>query len=249
MTELRDCWFHCAAALFSQALSGQPTLEQGSAELSTPSSTEFLASFEGEIEGAISVYLSPETLHSHLFGDDADSISGWTELLREIADAASGELFARHRKRSELKSLKATPEKMPVGEPLQLRSGGGRWTLWLRDETSHHRAAETVTSPEMGRLGSKDHSPLSAQESGLFDIGLDATLRFGCREMPLGEVLNLGPGDVIELDRHVSDPVDLIVGDRIVAQGDVVLINGNFALRVISVATPKSRLESIRCLF
>jgi len=54
----------------------------------------------------------------------------------------------------------------------------------------------------------------------LCDIELDATLQFGSRDMPLREVLELGPGDVVELDRHVSEPVDLVVGDRIVARGE-----------------------------
>jgi flagellar motor switch protein FliN/FliY len=83
----------------------------------------------------------------------------------------------------------------------------------------------------------------------LFDIELDATLQFGSRELPLREVLELGPGDVVELDRHVSEPVDLVIGGRIVARGEVVIVNGNFALRVAEVATPQLRLESIRCLF
>jgi flagellar motor switch protein FliN len=83
----------------------------------------------------------------------------------------------------------------------------------------------------------------------LLDIELEASLRFGSREMPLGELLDLGPGDVVQLDRNVSDPVDLIVGDRIVACGEVVLVNGNFGLRITEVAAPRKRLESIRCLF
>jgi flagellar motor switch protein FliN/FliY len=83
----------------------------------------------------------------------------------------------------------------------------------------------------------------------LCDIELDASLQFGSREMPLQEVLELGPGDVIELDRHVAEPVDLVIGDRIVARGEVVIVSGNFALRVTEVATPQLRLESIRCLF
>ena len=58
----------------------------------------------------------------------------------------------------------------------------------------------------------------------LCDIELDATLQFGSREMPLREVLELGPGDVVELDRHVSEPVDLVIGDRIVARGEVVIV-------------------------
>ena len=89
-----------------------------------------------------------------------------------------------------------------------------------------------------------------SQSMGLLaDIELEATLQFGSREMALREVLELGPGEVVELDRHVSEPVDLVVGDRIVARGEVVVVNGNFALRVTEVATPQMRLESIRCLF
>lgn len=83
----------------------------------------------------------------------------------------------------------------------------------------------------------------------LYDVELDATLQFGSKEMLLRDVLELGPGDVVELDRHIAQPVDLVVGDRIVARGEVVVASGNFALRVTEVATPQMRLESIRCLF
>lgn len=83
----------------------------------------------------------------------------------------------------------------------------------------------------------------------LNDIELEATLQFGSRELTLREVFELGPGDVVELDRHISEPVDLVVGDRIVARGEVVVASGNFALRITEVATPQLRLESIRCLF
>ncbi len=83
----------------------------------------------------------------------------------------------------------------------------------------------------------------------LLDIELEATLRFGALELPLREVLELGPGDVLALDRHVEEPVDLVVGDRIVARGEVVLVGGNFGLHVTEVAEPRSRLETIRCLF
>jgi flagellar motor switch protein FliN/FliY len=83
----------------------------------------------------------------------------------------------------------------------------------------------------------------------LLDIELEATLRFGALELPLREVLELGPGDVLPLDRHVREPVELVVGDRIVARGEVVLVGGNFALHVTEVAEPRRRLETIRCLF
>lgn len=83
----------------------------------------------------------------------------------------------------------------------------------------------------------------------LSDIELDATLQFGSRQMALEEILELGPGAMVELNRDISDPVDLVVGDRIVARGEVVVVGGNFALRITEVATPQLRLETIRCLF
>jgi flagellar motor switch protein FliN/FliY len=83
----------------------------------------------------------------------------------------------------------------------------------------------------------------------LLEIELDATLQFGSRELALKDVLALSLGDVLELDRHVAEPVDLVVGDRIVARGEVVIVDGNFALLITEVAEPQLRLESIRCLF
>ncbi len=82
----------------------------------------------------------------------------------------------------------------------------------------------------------------------LLDIELEARIQFGSREMLLSEVLELNAGDVLELDRLVSDPVDLLVGDRIVARGEVVVVGGNFGLQVTEVMMPKPRLESVRCL-
>jgi flagellar motor switch protein FliN/FliY len=82
----------------------------------------------------------------------------------------------------------------------------------------------------------------------LLEIELDATLQFGSREIALKDVLDLGSGDVLELDRQISDPVDLVVGDRIIARGEVVIVDGNFALLVTEVAEPQLRLESIRCI-
>jgi len=77
----------------------------------------------------------------------------------------------------------------------------------------------------------------------LLDMEVEAALQFGAAEMALREVMQLGPGDVIELDRHVSAPVDLIVSDRIVARGEVVVVQGNFALRITEVLRPQLRLE------
>jgi len=103
---------------------------------------------------------------------------------------------------------------------------------------------ESTTQP----AGATEAAQVSARDL-LMEIELDATLQFGSRELPLKDVLALSLGDVLELDRHVDEPVDLVVGDRIVARGEVVIVDGNFALLVTEVAEPQLRLETIRCLF
>ena len=80
----------------------------------------------------------------------------------------------------------------------------------------------------------------------LCDIELDATLQFGSREMALRDVLELGPGDVVELNRHVSEPVDLVVGDRIVARGEVVVVNEKFGIRLTDVISPAERIRKLK---
>jgi flagellar motor switch protein FliN len=128
-----------------------------------------------------------------------------------------------------------------------------------REDEPHEREKPVAARPEAGDgdIRSRDRRnlplidlPLRAEGVDLLlDVEMEASLRFGTRELPLGEILNLGPGDVVELDRQIADPVDLIVGDRIVARGEVVLVNGNFGLKVTEVAEPRKRLETIRCLF
>jgi len=80
----------------------------------------------------------------------------------------------------------------------------------------------------------------------MLDMEVEASLQFGAADMSLREVLAMGPGDVVQLDRHVSSPVELIISDRIVARGDVVVSKGNFALRITEVLSPQLRLEHAR---
>src|SRR5271166_176204 len=69
----------------------------------------------------------------------------------------------------------------------------------------------------------------------LMEVQLALTLRFGSRQLLLREVLDLGPGAVVELDRRVEDPVDLLLDGKLVARGEVVVIDGSYGLRVTDV--------------
>lgn len=129
------------------------------------------------------------------------------------------------------------------GAPCTLRLGEAAARLMLGVEEREDAGVAAAPGKVMGSV-----EPRRGKYDLLLEVELDAQVRFGSRELELKELLELGPGDVVELDRNVADPVDLIVGGRIVARGEVVLVDGNFGLRVTEVAEPVRRLESIRCM-
>src|SRR5208337_1768662 len=260
MTTYFDCWAEVAGALLSQALAGEPELGESLPQPLGVGSFGWAAMLAGDVEGRFAVLLDGAVLETPMVGEGMDQKAGWQELLREAADAAAGELLARTGKKCRVASFEEIAVESQVSHAFQLRSGDRTWTILVHDELSAMAAeaqpeAGMKAAPATGAQESPGVRPppsnpgLPAGLELLLDVELEASLRFGAREMPLGEILDLGPGDVVELDRHVADPVDLIVGDKIVARGEVVLVNGNFGLRVTEVAAPRKRLESVRCLF
>jgi flagellar motor switch protein FliN len=246
MSNYLTCWIDAAVALFSQALSGEPQLVESPAACFSVGSFGFTAYITGEWAGSFTVVLDRGLLDAPLMGEGVDQKKAWEELLREVAEAAAGDLLARTGSKCRLESFVELPDggAFENGRAFLLKSSERNWTLLVDDNlvaVSDRKEPAVAAS----RLRSRSEPGLDL----LLDVELEATLRFGCRELPLGEVLDLGPGDVVQLDRTVHDPVDLVVGDKIVARGEVVLVNGNFGLRVIEVASPRKRLESIRCLF
>jgi flagellar motor switch protein FliN len=75
----------------------------------------------------------------------------------------------------------------------------------------------------------------SASYGRLMDVGLDVKLRFGTRHMLLREVLALSAGVVVELENTMPSPVDLLLDGRLIAHGDVVVVDGKYGLRITDV--------------
>jgi flagellar motor switch protein FliN/FliY len=78
----------------------------------------------------------------------------------------------------------------------------------------------------------------------LRDVELPVSISFGRARMPLQEVLKLTPGSIVELDRAIDDPVALIVNDTVVALGEVVVIEGNYGLRIQKIMSRDHILRS-----
>lgn len=80
----------------------------------------------------------------------------------------------------------------------------------------------------------------------VLDIQLTATARLGRVEMPIGDILNLGPGSIIEVGHLVDEPIELLINDKLIARGDVVVVDEKFGLRITEVISPQARIESMR---
>jgi flagellar motor switch protein FliN len=72
----------------------------------------------------------------------------------------------------------------------------------------------------------------------VMDVELNVTLRFGRRQLTLREVLELTSGSVVELDRQVDEPVELLLDGQVIAKGEAVVIDGNYGFRVTDVIKP-----------
>jgi flagellar motor switch protein FliN/FliY len=79
----------------------------------------------------------------------------------------------------------------------------------------------------------------------LLDIGLQVTIELGRARMTIKEVLSLGPGTVVELNRVAGEPVDILINGKAIAKGEVVVLGDMFGVRVTDIIPPAQRVESM----
>lgn len=94
--------------------------------------------------------------------------------------------------------------------------------------------------PRLARIAAAaEASGITGGNLGLvMDVELNVTLRFGQRQLSLREVMDLASGSVVELDREVDEPVELILDGRVIARGEAVIVDGNYGVRVTEVLQP-----------
>jgi len=95
--------------------------------------------------------------------------------------------------------------------------------------------AETSGSPRPSRTMSL-----------LLDIELPVSISFGKIRLPMKDVLKLTTGSIIELDRDVNEPVEVLVNQSLVARGEVVVVDGNYGVRIQQIASTEDRIRSLR---
>ena len=79
----------------------------------------------------------------------------------------------------------------------------------------------------------------------ILDIPLDVTVELGKVKMLVNELLQLGQGSVIELSKQAGDPLDIYVNNKLVAKGEVVILDEKFGIRVSDIINPSERVKSL----
>ena len=91
---------------------------------------------------------------------------------------------------------------------------------------------------------------LNTEEMGnislIMDVKLPVRVRIGKKKMLLKDVLNMDIGSVIELNQLANDPLDILVDNHVIAQGEVVIVDGNFGIQITTIGTKKERLTQLK---
>ena len=103
---------------------------------------------------------------------------------------------------------------------------------------------------------SAQFSPLGAAKSGremssgniglIMDVPLQVTVELGSTRMKIKEILELGLGSIIELDKLAGDPVDVLVNGKLIAKGEVVVIDENFGIKITDIISPLERASTLQ---
>lgn len=93
----------------------------------------------------------------------------------------------------------------------------------------------------------RKHQQTNTQNIDLIlDIPLRVTVELGRTKMVVSELLNLGQGSVIELNKLAGEPMEILVNDKLVARGEAVVVNEKFGVRLTDIISPKERVEQLK---
>ncbi|MBL8731155.1 MAG: flagellar motor switch protein FliN [Planctomycetes bacterium] len=107
-------------------------------------------------------------------------------------------------------------------------------------------AAAAVQPVAFGQLGLGTAGDNARNLDLLLDVDIPISVEVGRTQMTLDEVLKLVPGSVIALDKKAEEPVDLRVNGKLVARGEVVLVDDTYGLRITQIVDAAGRIESLR---
>jgi flagellar motor switch protein FliN/FliY len=112
-------------------------------------------------------------------------------------------------------------------------------------------ASDSPTSP---KTGSQAKTPSSAQAQGgssrnlefILDVPLEITVELGRTRMAVNDLLKLGQGSVIELEKSAGDTLEVLANQRLIARGEVVAVNEKYGIRLTEIISPMERIQKLK---
>jgi flagellar motor switch protein FliN len=115
----------------------------------------------------------------------------------------------------------------------------------IRMPVSAPRDIPVVKPVEFGKFERTEPTSQPKNIDILMDVKLPIAIELGRTEMTIRDILGLSSGSVVELNKLAGEPVDLLVNNKTVARGEVVVVDENFGLRVTSLISPEDRIKSL----
>lgn len=181
--------------------------------------------------------------------DPADLKSTWHEILTQALAAAAQAVGARLGHEVVCQSGKESaggPEESSW-HTVEIRFAGGETTRAILAFSQPLLAA--LQKPEKTAGAPASSSPQAVEGSKTLDLLLEVELpvsvSFGRAQLPLKDVLKLTTGSIVEMNRSVSEPVEVIVNNCVIARGEVVVVEGNYGVRIQQIISRQERLRSL----
>jgi flagellar motor switch protein FliN len=250
LQRLADLWSRNMATVIEQTSGATCPVSVDGEIAPEKGSILFQVSFRGGLSGVMEVSLpttSVVVLSQLFLGEPVDQAAERTadvmdavlELVRQTAGAAASELKAEFGDIST--DANEVSQAVPAHASIRLQafSPQGQVPFVLSLDRSLMQAFEDAAPATAAPVQSASQS---VRQSGgvqnldmIMDLELNVKLRFGSKQLRLSDVLDLDSGAVVELDRMVDEPVELLLAERVVAKGEVVIVDGHYGLRVTEV--------------
>lgn len=211
--------------------------------------------------GAIGEWMMGETEISKKSELDSDAMDGAKEVVSNIISAVSTTLGAQKeipKISLMLEKCDFVPDSLDLDTfhklffyDVQIADLNEKFAL-VMDEKLYSTLTQANAESESADGSESSESKIIKIEGELkninliMDVRLPIRVRIGNKKMLLKDVLTMDIGSVVELNQLANDPLEILIGDKRVAYGEVVIVDGNFGVQITEIGTKKERLEQLR---
>jgi flagellar motor switch protein FliN len=124
------------------------------------------------------------------------------------------------------------------------------WAAALAETKPSSGGGDLTTAEQVAPASFANFTPTSGGVAGnditmILDIPVQLTVELGRTRIPIKHILQLAQGSVVELDALAGEPMDVLVNGYLIAQGEVVVVNEKFGIRLTDIVTPSERMRRL----